>query len=104
MKIPLFKVGEEVILVSAMCPQHNGEYTIEDVYEQGCKPIICKVTGLEVFNPIQQGVVAYSLYPSVVDSEGYEIVWNETAIRKKHKPSGESLQSLIKRLNVKETV
>ena len=99
MSNPLFIVGEEVILQSKDRPQLNGEYSV-DAVSTADKITICRQTG-EYYDFIDEDKdsVGYMLYPIILDDEGFEIVWNESALRKKHKPSDQSLEELIKGLN-----
>lgn len=84
-KPPLFRVGEEVVLQSINYPELNGNAIVQKVdsgYEEGSKKP-CYGYVLNIGNP---------LYPG----------WAESALRKKHKPSDHSFDSLIAELKSKE--
>ena len=101
MKTPLFNQGEDVTVKSRDLPQHNGDYSIVGVYI--CDFITCRVTGELLWYGEGESGVSYHLDPIVLDSEGNEVVWEESALIKKHKPSNKSLSRLILDLN-KESV
>jgi len=76
---PKFSVGEEVILCSKNCPEFNGEYTV-----------VASFYG-ETFS--RQGK-RYIGWNYDLDSTHVNYWW-ETALRKKHKPSDMSFDSLM---------
>ena len=81
---PYFNVGEEVILCSEAAPNLNGEYVVLDF--------------VHTFNavcPVTKKFYAGFSYRLSVSVDGC-FWWNETALRKKHKPSDQSFKELIK--------
>jgi hypothetical protein len=85
-----FKVGEECILQSGMYPELNGD----------C--IVTKVTGYQkalVYRPNKKPIFELSCgYLTTIKSpDGF--CWDESALRKKHKPSTKSLSTMIEELN-----
>ena len=80
-----FKVGEEVIIQGAVFKEFDGmEATITYVSES-------KVTG------VMSGYHGY-MYKTNLDTNPV-LKWLETSLRKKHKPSTESLSTMIEELN-----
>ena len=92
-----FKVGEDVILQSQMCPELNGEYSIREILRGG----------VVFYDEIRKARVrddsdgiGYLLDEAFEDDgSGFEIKWHESSLRKKHKPSTESLLTIIEELN-----
>lgn len=93
----LFSVGEEVILCSQERPKFNGEYVVECVAPDG-EYVKCRLTG-DFIRSDEGGGYGYLLTPSIPDFEGNEILWDQTALRKKHKPSTESFSEMMRNLN-----
>lgn len=90
---PLFKVGELVGLVSVSRPECNGQYIVERVLAPD-----------EVYKGRNDGVelsagesrFAYLLDKVFVSKHGFgEICWDESALRKIHKPSEYSFNELL---------
>jgi hypothetical protein len=96
MTVPLFKVGEEVILKSILYPELNGEYTVEIVNAHSFW--VCRETGT-ICNDYKGDTISYQLDVPVYSEDGVEGTWAESALRKKHKPSGMSLDCLLSSLN-----
>lgn len=103
---PLFGVGEEVILVSKDSPDLNGKYTIKDIaYHKGFyfdkflnKTVHWICTDLDKETP------AYLLEElDVPDEDGSEIMWAQSALRKKYPPSEFTFDELMNNLKL-ETV
>ena len=84
MKTPMFSQSEEVIVKSIDLPQYNGDYSIAAVYL--CDLITCRVTGDVLWYDDGLSGVSYHLDPIVLNTEGNEVVWDQSALRKKHKP------------------
>tara|TARA_R110000851_G_scaffold113943_5_gene238802 strand:- start:1039 stop:1329 length:291 start_codon:yes stop_codon:yes gene_type:complete len=90
-----FKVGEECILQSKLCPELNGDCTVIDVLDD--KPRRKHLPNGEI---IIEGGCSYII--TTKHLEGWS--WAEEALRKKHKPSTKSLSSMIEELNIKSKV
>ncbi len=90
-----FKVGEECILQSALHPHLNGDCVVLKVGEKKDRKTKIVGGGQEIRNDY-----AYTL--TIKTPSGN--TWAESALRKKHKPSNESLSSMIAELNVKSKV
>jgi hypothetical protein len=85
-----FKLGEECILQSAHHPELNGDYIVLRVLED--TPRITHFKG--------QASVITSGYAYIISIENpREWIWDESALRKKHKPSTKSLSTMIEELN-----
>jgi hypothetical protein len=90
-----FKLGEECILQSVYSPELNGD---------------CVVTAIEAperrWHLKRDGEIGwateFAYFTTIAHPNGY--VWNESALRKKHNPSAESLSSMIAKLNIKSKV
>jgi hypothetical protein len=90
-----FKVGEEVILQSTLYPELNGDCIVTDALES--TPRVCHFA-----NGINEISSGRAYYTTISNSNNWP--WSESALRKKHKPSTESLSSMIAKLNVKSKV
>lgn len=89
---PYFSVGEEVILCSNDYPQYNGCQVIEGVYASG-EIVKCRITGY--CGPSSD--LGYRISGICIQSDnGKEGLWRQSVLRKKHKPSDQSFQELIK--------
>lgn len=95
----LFEVGEVVILQSVSQPECNGEYTVESIVP--AKSLVaCRLTGQIIRNASDQ--FAYYLDVSMMKSgENFEAIWQQSALRKKHKSCGEDWNIMMKGLNTK---
>ena len=97
---PLFKVGELVGLVSIDSPHLNGQYHVRAIIYSG-------ETYLDNFTGNTKWICTDS-YPEapaylldeldVAESDGTEYKWDESALRRIHKPSEYSYQGLLTRL------
>lgn len=87
MSQPKFSVGEEVILQSKDCSKYNGDYIISGIIYDGVL-YNCRITGLPYKSSgFNWGYILSVARQDPEDPFGREIVWGETALRKKHKPS-----------------
>lgn len=85
---PLFAVGEEVILVSVQSPHCNGPAVV-----------------LDVDNNYEDEVPGYLLTtPCEKDDEGIDMLWDQSALRKKSPPSSQSFSELMNTLKSPEKV
>lgn len=101
--LPKFQEGEVVILQSASSPDLNGEVIIHKIIYDGMEHLD-RVSGQTLLAPEGYGIgylidpVYFQSYDKV--SGGLcEIVWNESALRKKHKGSDMNFQQLMSSLN-----
>ena len=85
-----FKVGEECILQSVHNPELNGDCVITVV--EAPKIRWQKAEG----SRISYGV-NFAYFTTIPHPNG--IIWAESALRKKHKPSTKSLSTMIEELN-----
>ena len=83
MRAAYFAVGEEVLLVSKNCPELNGEAV---VIERSTGQRVNRANGELLSSPW-----GYTL--SIETPTG--IRWNESALRKKHKPSEFTFEQII---------
>lgn len=95
-----FKEGEEVILRSKELPQYNGEYVVHAVLQKG-DTVTCRLTGL-VFPMHPDYSIGYLLDQPIPDGRtvfGREVIWAQSALRKKYRPSEDSLEGIIGEIN-----
>lgn len=93
---PWFSVGEEVILQSTQFPEYNGEYCVTRILNKG-DIFQCRLSGR--FAVKSDSLTSYVLNESFKDSDGAtEIIWFQSALRKKHKPSDRSFGELMNNL------
>ena len=89
-----FSVGEEVVLCSKSYPEYNGEYIVYKVLVAGDR-FICRISGLSFRN---RDGVGYLLDIPLRDLEydlPVETLWDQTALKKKHKSAGQSFSEII---------
>jgi len=90
-----FEIGEEVVLVSEMDSSLNGEYVITDIDPPHDKDYMCPYTGTFMEPTRSYG---YKLDELIFVSKitGDSICWfDQSALRKKHKPSDESFGEIM---------
>jgi hypothetical protein len=85
-----FKVGEECILQSKCQPQLNGDCVITAVHG----PVLRRSMYPDGTSIIKVG---FGYTTTIKNPNNLE--WAEEALRKKHKPSTESLSTMIEQLN-----
>ena len=85
-----FKVGEECILQSKAHPELNGDCVVKAI--RG--PRIARVNYPDGSTILEMG---FGYTTTIKTPTGIE--WDESALRKKHKPSTESLSTMIEQLN-----
>ena len=98
MNRPKFEVGEEVVLASRECPHLNGEYFVDLVIKTGDSykdRITSKITTL-VYGGATYGYLLSNI--AKAPELNQEIVWDESALRKKHKPAEMSFSALMQSL------
>jgi hypothetical protein len=88
--VSYFKVGEECILQSERYPELNGDCIVLKVLDK--KPIKGHFAG-----GVTKIISTYSYLVTIESPNGF--LWLECALRKKHKPSTESLSTMIEELN-----
>lgn len=96
---PLFQVGELVGLVSVDFPHLNGKYHVRVILHEG-EEYLDKFLGKTVLNVGGNfKTYCYSLDEiELPNSIGHEYLWNESALRKIHKPSQYSYDQLLTEL------
>ena len=85
-----FKLGEECILQSERYPELNGDCIVLKVLDK--KPRRGHFAG-----GVTKIMNTYSYIVTVESPNGFP--WSERALRKKHKPSTDSLSTMIEELN-----
>jgi hypothetical protein len=85
-----FKVGEECILQSKGNPELNGDCIVTRVLDDEPRKI-------HLYNGETRIEGGCAYFTTIKNIEGY--AWAESALRKKHKPSTESLTTMIEELN-----
>lgn len=95
---PKFSIGEQVILQSLVQPESNGEYEIQSIlfYNDTIDDRLD-----ESYVLICAGDVGY-LFTEPLKETGFsnEVIWAESALRKKHEPSQLSFNSLMDNLKL----
>ena len=94
MSRPKFQVGEEIILQSKSSPEYNGEYQVKDIIgpNEGYIGRLGKVCYIST-------CWSYDLGFEFPHNGDICKSWLESALRKKHKPSDQSLEDMIKEIN-----
>lgn len=92
----LFSVGEEVILCSEVRPDLKGEDTIYKVLKKG-DIHTCRGSGKQM--RLLKRPLGYILETPFLDEEGIEYFWEQKSLRKKHRPSTESFNEMMRNLN-----
>ncbi len=85
-----FKVGEECILQSKQHPELNGDCIVLEVLAPESRRY-------HLGGDKWESVYGYNYVLSINNTKG--LPWAEQALRKKHKPSTESLSTMIEELN-----
>lgn len=97
---PYFSVGEEVILCSKSNPQLNGNYIVETAIKTGTYSE-CRITGRSIRCTNGLSDYGYRLEGLLVKCEfGFEAIWDQSALRKKHKGSDKSFDEIVKSLHL----
>ena len=98
MKKPLFEVGEDVIIQSQDFPEASGECAVVEKIVGPGEKYVDRLSGNVFRNG--SGKYAYLLSNKVPhpDGSGDEALWEESALRKKHKPSELSFKELVSSL------
>jgi hypothetical protein len=95
MKVSKFSVGEQVILQDQGYDGYNGEYVVHKVV---CPQMVFKDRrwNCERYNVSKEefGYLLNEIHPSFKNPKG-EILWAESSLRKKYKPSEKSFDQLI---------
>ena len=94
---PYFSVGEEVILQSKDEPQLNGEYVVEAVFDEG--ETASTSPGKTWVNVNGYGYFLEGEYHTHPDSDCPRVLWTESALRKKHKPSTDSFTEMMSNID-----
>jgi len=91
-----FSIGELVILQSKSMPQHNGEYTVENIINEG-EQFTCRLTQRTFYNTGKgRGYILCT--PFIEPDRGREIIWAESSLRKRQEPSELSYTELMQTL------
>ena len=85
-----FKVGEECILQSSCFPEFNGDCVVNEV-------LAPRVRTSHLANG-ETIITNRCAYRTTIENPN-NWAWAETSLRKKHKPSTESLSTMIEELN-----
>ena len=99
MSEPKYSVGEVVILQSTMMPELNGEYEVECCFAKQ-DWYICALTG----DKQRVTGLGYRLHGLTPDVGGWEALFKETALRKKHQGSDDSFEEMMSKLKIGEKV
>lgn len=90
-----FEVGEEVIIQSISNPQYNGEsFIIKGILDKNDR-YKDRLNGTRYFMTDGPGFIMEQILEDKTENDGREAVFCSSALRKKHKPSDESFQSIM---------
>lgn len=101
MSVPKFSVGEVVILQSKSRPELNGEDVVKQLVLPGDK-FLCRLSNEKV--RYKGYTLGYILESTILEGKNttgefvVEIVWSESALRKKHQPGEMSFNELMNSL------
>jgi hypothetical protein len=90
---PKFEVGEVIILQSVDNPEFNNEYVVHAVLD-GEDTYVCRCSGKTFRHWVARSPFTYVLDGPIV-LNGQEILWSESALRKKQEPCGLSFEELM---------
>lgn len=97
-----FDVGEEVVIQSVSNPQYNGKsFIIKNIFDKG-ERYQDRANGYNYFMTDGPGFLMEQVLKDATESDGRELVFNQSALRKKHKPSDESFKDMMQ--NIKSDV
>jgi hypothetical protein len=107
-RLPLFSVGEVVILQSVTRPEINGEDTVIGVYKRG-DLFEDRFTKLHGTLSDPDSLFSYRLKDNAgVTTNDHGVIceapWRESALRKKHQPGEMSFSELVSSLKIGEKV
>jgi len=96
MSIPKFAVGEVVIVACSQFPIHDGEHTIRGILEPGS--IYFDRLAHRDLRTVPVGATSpfgYIMEAVLDDTDGFEVIYDERALRKKHQPGELSFEELV---------
>lgn len=92
-----FSVGELIVLQSKSMPQYNGEYTVEGIIKKDERHI-CRLTKRILVQSDDFGYVLSTPLFDLINNDGYETFWAESALRKRQEPGELSYAQLMQSL------
>lgn len=96
---PKFEVGEVVILQSKSQPESNGEYTVAVVLMEGMR-VVCRLgSGVGMLGSDTASYLFTEPVRDLAHPKGKEVLWAESALRKKHLPGELSFTNLMASLS-----
>ncbi len=99
MRVPLYNVGDAVVLQSVSLPELNGNYRVRSVIRV-FQDHICAITGDDVvYESDFDSSFGYLLDPPVLSPEtGKEAAFEESALRRRYPPAEESFKQIMNKL------
>jgi hypothetical protein len=97
MSTPKFAVGEQVIVTCPEIPIYNGDHTVreilqpQDTYFDRCAGMRLR-TNPPPMPHIKFGYIMEAVLP---DDDGFEVIYDESCLRKKHEPGEISFKELM---------
>lgn len=93
-----FSVGEVVILQSKSMPQYNGEYIIDKIILPK-EPHVCRISGIILEDCDEMvGYIFSEALLDLIEKDGGETIWSESALRKRQEPGELSYTQLMQSL------
>jgi len=97
---PKFAVGELVIVHCVNFPRHNGEHVVRDILEKGSiyfdrlanKNLRTVPHDGYRFRASPFGYIMEDILP---DTDGFEVIYDESCLKKKHQPGELSWEELL---------
>jgi hypothetical protein len=97
---PKFAIGEVVIVQCVSFPKYNGEHTVREILQEGSiyfdriynKPL--RTVPLDGFRH-RASPFGYIMEDILRDTDGYEVIYDESVLRKKHQPGELSWEELL---------
>lgn len=93
---PLFAVGEVVIVSCHNFPHYDGEHTVREVMQRG--DVYFDRLANQVFRtmpPPTASLYGYQMDAVLEDDDGFEVIYDQSCLRKKHQPGELSFEELV---------
>ena len=99
MSVPLYTVGDSVVLQSVSLPELNGNYRVRAVVKV-FQDHICAITDEDViYDSDFDSSFGYLLDPPALSPEtGTEAAFSENSLRRRYSPSSESFKEMMLKL------
>ena len=97
---PKFAIGEVVIVQCVSFPNYNGEHTIKDILQKGdiyfdrLAGKMLRTVPIDGYSH-RASPFGYIMEAVLNDTDGYEVIYDESVLRKKHQPGELSWEELL---------